>query len=415
MTQNSLEVTPTTLVYGGDALARLPDGRAVFIPFALPGELCRIRVVEEKERYARAELLEVLSGSPHRVKPRCLHFQECGGCHYQHINYQEQLSIKSAILADQLERVGKITDPPVKDIVAAPQEWNYRNHVQFHIDRGGNPGFHQHRSDHIVAVQECHLLEDSLNQIWPALDLEFISGLERVSLRAGEDGGDTIIVFECSDPQPMEFEIDLPLSVVLQGPGGEMILSGDDFTVIPVHQFPFVVSASSFFQVNTRMAELLVDHLLDALPLNPEQLVLDVYSGVGLFSVFLAPYVKEVIAIESHPSAADDFLYNLSEFENVTFYDSPAEDVLGELDVNPDIIILDPPRSGLSRTVLDQVTNLKPSWIAYISCDPATLARDAARLIKQGYTLMESTPFDMFPQTYHIESLNIFQRASRNV
>ncbi len=409
------EVTPTVYVYGGETLARLPDGRAVFIPYALPDERIRIRLVEEKERYARAELLEVLSASPARIEPRCVHFSHCGGCHYQHIPYQEQLIIKQAILKNQLERVGKLPDPPVSSMIPSPTAWNYRNHIQLHISESGNPGYFKHRSSQVVPIQECHLPEESLNQIWPALDLEYIPGLDRISLRSGEGGQDTMIVLESSDPQPIEFAVDLPLSAIHQGPGGEIVLAGDDFTIIEVHGFPFVVSAGSFFQVNTPVAELIVDYLLDALPLAEHTVLLDVYCGVGLFSVFLAPLVKQIIGIESDPSAAADFLYNLAGFDSVELYDVPAEDILPYLEVSPDIILLDPPRAGISKKVLDSVVSLQPDLIAYISCDPATLARDVSRLHNQGYQLQQSTPFDMFPQTYHIESVNIFQRTSREV
>ncbi len=412
MENNAFEVIPAACVYGGDALARLPDGRAVFIPYALPDETIRIHIVEDKERYARAEILEIISPAAQRITPRCPHYGDCGGCHYQHISYQDQLKIKQSILVEQLKRVGKLSDPPVQDVIPSPAEWNYRNHIQFHISADGEPGFLKHHSNQVVPIQECHLPEDSLNQIWPALDLEEIPGLDRISLRSGEDGQDTLLVLECSDPASIEFAVDLPLSAVLQGPGGEIILSGDEFTIIPVHNFPFVVSAGSFFQVNTRVAELIVDYLLEVLPLNEHTLFMDVYCGVGLFSVFIAPLVNKVIGIESDPSAGQDYLYNLAGFEGVELYDAPAEDILPNLDINPDIILLDPPRAGISREVLDSVVSLNPGMIVYISCDPATLGRDVSRFQNQGYMLVESTPFDMFPQTYHIESVNIFQKIS---
>ena len=408
---DEFEVKSTTCVYGGDALARLPDGRAVFIPYALPEELLRIRLVEEKERYARGEISEILRPSPDRIEPRCPHFKECGGCHYQHIPYQEQLRIKEAILADQLRRVGKIDTPPVKPIHPSPSAWNYRNHIQFHITEEGCPGFLKHRSSEIVAIQECHLPEEGINQIWPSFNLEFIPGLDRISLRSGEGGADTLILLESQGQESFEFSVDMPLSAVLQGPGGKIILSGDDFTIIPVLDFPFVVSAGSFFQTNTKVAETLVAYLFEVLPLE-DTICLDVYCGVGLFSAFLAPRVKKVIGIESNPSACEDFLYNLSEFKNVELFDLPAEDVIPDLELSPDIILLDPPRAGLSKTVLDNVANLSPDLIVYISCDPATLARDIQRFSNKGYLLKESTPFDMFPQTYHIESVNLLRRIS---
>jgi 23S rRNA (uracil1939-C5)-methyltransferase len=404
-------ITPTTFVYGGEALARLPDGRAVFIPYAFPDEELRIRLVEEKERYARGEIVEIIKASPLRIKPRCAHFGECGGCHYQYIPYEEQLKIKKNIFIDQLVRMGKMTDPPVKEIIPSPQQWNYRNQIRLHLSQKGEPGFLRSRSNEVVPIRECHLPADSLDKVWPSLSLDFIPGLDRISLRAGEEGQDTLIVLESSDPKPIEFSVDMPLSAVHQGPGGEIVLAGDDFTIIPIHEFPFVVSAGSFFQVNNQVAELIVDFLLERLPLEENSLVLDVYCGVGLFSVFLAPMVEKVIGIESDSQAGEDFLYNLAGYENVDFYDLPAEEVLPFLDLAPDIILLDPPRAGISKTVLDSVVALKPGLIAYISCDPATLARDADRFKKQGYVLEESILFDMFPQTFHIESVNIFQRA----
>ena len=406
------EVIPTTCVYGGDALARLPDGRAVFIPYALPEELLRIRLVEEKERYARGVISEILTPSPDRIQPRCPHFQDCGGCHYQHIPYQEQLRIKETILVDQLRRVGKINSPPVKPIHPSPSPWNYRNYIQFHVAEDGRPGFLKNRSSEIVPIQECHLPEENLNRIWPSFNLEYIPGLDRISLRAGEEGQDTLILLESQGQEPFEFSVDLPLSAVLQGPGGEIVLSGDDFTIIPVLDFPFVVSAGSFFQTNTLVAESLVEYALEVLPLEEDSVCLDVYCAAGLFSAFLAPRVKKVIGIESSSSACEDYLYNLAEFDNVELYDLPAEDVLAVLDISPDIILLDPPRAGLSKTVLDSVVDLGPDLIAYISCDPATLARDLERFNKKGFSLGESTPFDMFPQTYHIESFNLLRRTA---
>jgi len=405
------EITPTTCVYGGETLARLPDGRAVFIPYALPDEDLRIRLVEEKERYARGEIIEIIKSSPLRIEPDCPHYGECGGCHYQHIPYDEQLKIKRDIFIEQLVRMGKLTDPPVKEIIPSPQELNYRNQIKLHISKEGAPGFLKHRSNQVVPIQECHLPEDSLNQIWPSLNLEYIPGLDRISLRTGEEGQDTLVVLESSDPKPIEFSVDMPLSAVHQGPGGEIVLAGDDFTIIPIRDIPFVVSAGSFFQANTKVAELIVDFLLENLPFKEDSLILDVYCGVGLFSAFLAPLVGKVVGIESHPGAGEDFLYNLAGFDNVEFYDQPAEKVLPFLDISPDIILVDPPRAGISKTVLDSVVSLNPGLITYISCDPATLARDASRFLKQGYVLQESTLFDMFPQTFHIESVNYFRKA----
>ncbi len=408
--KQTFEVTPTKFTYGGEVMARLPDERVVFIPYALPGEKVRIRLTEDKQRYARAELLEVLEPAPGRIAPQCPHFMECGGCHYQHIPYPEQLKAKKAILRDQLERIGKFAGPPVRDVVPSPSQWNYRNHVQFHLSPGGKLGFLAPRSKRVVPIQECHLPDELINALWPLLEFNFIPGLEKVSLRSGEGDEDALLILESSDPHPFEFNVDIPLSAVHQGPGGQIVLSGDEFTILEVGGFPFVVSAGAFFQVNTSQAENMIAHLLETLPLSETTTLADVYCGGGLFSVFLAPRVEKLIGIETSPIAAEDFMYNLADFPNVDFYEAPAGDVLPHLEDSPDVILVDPPRVGLDKQTLDGILKLKPQTVAYISCDPSTLARDALRLTKGGYSLKQVTPFDMFPQTYHIESVSVFLR-----
>jgi len=173
----------------------------------------------------------------------------------------------------------------------------------------------------------------------------------------------------------------------------------------------FHVSAASFFQVNTEMAGKMAAHLLAHLRVSPATTLLDVYCGVGLFSAFFAPRLGRLIGIESSPSACEDFAVNLDEFDNVELYEAPAEDVLPALDVKPDIAIVDPPRAGLEKRSLDALLARGPARIAYVSCDPSTLARDAARLIAGCYRLVQVTPFDLFPQTYHIESISIFEKG----
>jgi len=403
-------VTPTTFTYGGETLARLPDGRVVFIPYVLPGEEVRIHLSEDKERYARGEALEILEPSQDRIEPRCPHFGECGGCHYQHMPYPQQLQVKKDILRDQWERIGGLTDAPVRDTVPSPKPWNYRNHVQFHLTGEGALGYKAFRSDQVIPIQECHLPEEVLNLVWPILDVEYIPGLDKVRLRSGEQEEDVLLVLESSEPEPIQFKVDFPLSAVYRGPGGQVVLSGDDFTVVDVRGFPFVVSAGSFFQVNTAVAEQIIDHLFDLLTLTEETVFLDVYCGGGLFSAFFAPHVGRVIGIESAPSSVEDFMHNLSGFENVELYEARAEDVLSHLDLHPDIILADPPRAGLAPEALDGILKLDPELFVYVSCDPATLARDGKRLRRGGYELSQSTPFDMFPHTYHIESVNLFQK-----
>jgi 23S rRNA (uracil1939-C5)-methyltransferase len=411
MASDLLTVKLEKLIYGGDALGRLSDGRAVFVPFCLPGETVRIRLTGEKRGHARAELFEVLEPSLDRIRPRCRHFGECGGCHYQHLSYPAQLSVKEDILRDQLVRIGKISDPPLEPVIPSPEEWNYRNHVQFHLTEGGKLGYVDVRERSVLPVSECHLPEVQLDELWSTLTFDPGLELERVSLRLGVDG-DTMLMLESDQAEIPGLELEADLSVAHITAGDIVILAGDDHVVMRVRDREFRVSAGSFFQVNTAMAERMVEFLLSRLPVSLEGTLLDVYCGVGLFSAFFAPLVGRLIGIESSSSACEDFAVNLEEFDNVELYEAPAEQVLPALDVAPGLVILDPPRAGLERKALDALLALSPVRLVYVSCDPSTLARDASRLIAGGYRLTSVTPFDLFPQTYHIESISIFEKET---
>jgi len=411
------DVELTTLIYGGEALGRLPDGRAVFVPFALPGEKVRLRLVEDKRNYARAELLEVLSPAIQRIQPRCVHFGVCGGCHYQHMPYADQLDAKRDILKDQLVRIGKMSDPPIQATISSPQPYNYRNYVQFHLTNEGRLGYYKAQAQQVFAVQECHLPEEPLNIVWPQLQFDSIPELERIGLRLGADN-DIQLILESSDLQPPEFSVeDLPISAVHLSEAGALVLAGSEQIIIEVLERSFQVSAGSFFQVNTPMAAAMITHLLENLTnyvalQSGSSVLLDVYCGVGLFSAFLAPRVRRLIGVESSPSAVEDFVANLDDFDNVEIYEAQAEQALPQLTLNPDIILVDPPRAGLEKAVLDSILRYFPKVLVYVSCDPATLARDARRLRKGGYRMRKITPFDLFPQTFHIESLSFWTPAA---
>ena len=403
------EVAFTAHAYGGEAFGRLPDGRAVFAPFAIPGEKARVRMVEERKGLVQTELVEVLTPAPERISPPCIHYMQCGGCHYQHLDYTAQLTAKQAILKDQLERIGKLRDVEAAPTVPSAQIFNYRNYVHFHLTPQGELGFQKRRSSETFPLQECCLPEGFLNDLWKRLDIAPVAGLERVSLRLSA-GDDVQLILESQDPQPPELLVEeLPVSAVHLSPQGCIVLAGSPAIQMEVLGRAFTVSAGSFFQVNTLMAEALVLHILNRLSLPPGAIVLDVYCGVGLFSAFLAPHVGRLIGVESSASACEDFEANLAECGHVELYEAPAEDVLTWLDVRPDFILIDPPRAGLSRRALDGVLKLQAPLLTYVSCDPATLARDAARLAAGGYRLREVTPLDFFPQTYHIESVSFWE------
>src|SRR5512140_2768486 len=259
----SFNLTLSGLVFGGDSVSRLPDGRAVFVPFGLPGEQVRVRIVEEKKRHARGVIEEILVPSPLRIQPRCVHFGECAGCQYQHMPYVEQLKVKEAILVDLLRKAG-IADPPVRPIRPAPDEWAYRNLLQFMLTVDGKLAYARHDTGEPLAIRECFLPEGSLNEIWPALEFEAESGSEAVDLRLGSDE-DALLVLGGSEPNPPDLSVELPISAVYEGPGGEMGLAGENYSVFELLGRPLKVSIGSFMRTNTRQTEALLGHVLDGL------------------------------------------------------------------------------------------------------------------------------------------------------
>ncbi len=403
------EVDITSLVFGGDGMGRLPDGRAVFVPFVLPGERVRVQPVEEKRGFVRASPIEVVSPSTERITPRCPHFGKCGGCQYQHIKYSQQLVVKQQLFAEQLIRIGGLVDPPVEPIHPSKNEWYYRNHVQFHLNSEGRLGYLSAGSHQVIPIQVCFLPEEPINETWPQLEFEPGVEIERLGLRVGSDDSVMLILESKEDGAP-EFSSTLPVSAVFTSLQGEVVLAGDDAVEIEVLGKVFHISAGSFFQVNTSQAADMVSHLLERLTVSPSMTLIDVYCGVGLFSAFLAPRVRELIGVELSPLACEDFAVNLDEFDHVSLYQGAAEQVLPTLNIQPDVVIVDPPRAGLDRRVLDAILHQAPNQLVYVSCDPATFARDVKRLIAGGYRLVSATPFDLFPQTAHIESVNFFTR-----
>ena len=408
------DLTTSANAFGGETIARLPDGRAVFIPFAIPGERLRVQLVETKPNFARARLLEVLEPSPLRIAPRRIHFSECGGCQYQHLPYEAQLAAKAEILRDQLTRLGKLDSPTINRVYASPNEFNYRNHIEFHLAPDGRLGFHRPRSHQILPISECHLPETALATLWPQLSFEPGLGIQRLGLRLGADEDIQVILVSENPTTPELVVEDLPVSIIHLSPFGPLVMAGSPSLEIEVLGRSFRVSAASFFQANTPVASLMVQHVLALLEerglLRSDALALELYCGVGLFSAFLAERVGRLVAVEASPEAVEDFAFNLDEFDNVEIYEAPAAQVLPGLDLKPDFVLLDPPRTGLEPAVLDRLLEMRPPLIVYVSCDPATLARDLRRLSIAGYRLADLALFDQFPQTSQIESISLWER-----
>lgn len=360
------------LIYGGDGLARI-DGRVVFVPYSIPGEVW--------------EDGKLVTASPQRIDPHCEYFGRCGGCHYQQLPYDEQLRQKKSILEEQLQRLGKLT-PPAIDVVSA-EPWGYRNRAQLHFD-GRKMGFHERGSNKLCEIDHCPISSPGINSAIKTLkemskDGRFPNFLQSVELFTNEK--ETLVnVLASSRPVGKRF-FDWC---------GERIPGA---TASSLDYEGFRVGHKSFFQVNRFLINSLVELALDSA--NGKWAV-DLYAGVGLFSRALTKTFEKVTAVEVVRSATADLEVNVPD---VAAIQESTEDYLATLEETPDFIVADPPRAGLGKRAVDHLLRIKAPLLTIVSCDPATLARDLQILTGGGYAIEKMTLVDLFPQTYHIESV----------
>lgn len=406
------ELELTGMAHGGSALGR-HEGRTIFVPYAIPGERITARIVQDKGRFARAQGVTLLDPSEARVTPRCPHFGpgRCGGCQWQHIDYAAQLEFKQQVVIDQMERIGGFRDVIVHPTLPSPDPWQYRSHVTFHVTEDGRLGFVATDDEHVIPIEECHIIRPELLDLFYALDLSEISNLTRVRLQVGTEPEERMILISTADNAPPEIETDVPASISLLFEDDQpMSLIGSSHVHYTIKGRVLQVTAGGFFQVNLPQAETLVNLVLDRLNLQGGESVLDLYAGVGLVTAFLAERAGLVTSVESYSPAVADADANLADFDNVELIEGSVEDVLPELQGPFEAAVLDPPRTGMETSALDALMALAPRKIVYVSCDPATLARDAKRMAAKGYQLRDVQPVDMFPQTFHIEAVAAFER-----
>jgi 23S rRNA (uracil1939-C5)-methyltransferase len=411
------------MAHGGAGIGREAEGRVVFVEGALPGERVEARVHRVDRSFARARLSSLPdSPSPDRQDAPCPHFgawpergaapeRHCGGCQWQHASYAAQLRYKQRILEDALERIGRIEAPPVLPPIGMEDPWRYRNKLRL---RAGPKGMGLISLDdaRIVPLSQCPIALPEIEALIEALDLDLDVGTE-VTLRASDLTGDRLIIIHADAEQIDEIEVGLDASVVLLRPdGGLEVAAGRPYLIERLEERDFIVPAASFFQVNRRMTLKLVEALREAIP-DDARILADVYSGVATFSTLLAPQFEEVFAIESDREAVAAALDNASGLEQISLVEADAAEGLAYLEDHPDTILVDPPRGGLAQEMSLLLADHPAHTIAYVSCEPTTLARDLRILANGGWRLQQCQPVDMFPQTYHIESVNLLRRIER--
>lgn len=429
------------LVFRGDGLARMPDGRVAFVPLTAPGDEILGAVREDHRDYVRAEAVEIRTASPLRVAPACPHFGACGGCQWLHLGTEGQTSWKAEILRELLARVAHLADPPVRPTLAPLPALHYRTRAQLKAARDAGRlrlGFFRRASRRVVDIGACPLLHPLLNEILSGLnrlrhpDLgRLLPGLEEVWLSASPRTGECLVALFARGAERRNLRY-LFHTLREQVPGlvGLVLFEGEGrrrpraleclgrrAIRMRVRDLDLRVDAVSFFQVSEEAAEALVAAVEVAVGAGPAERVLDCYCGVGTLTLPLARRAGTVTGVEAAAPAWADAVHNArtSRVGNATVLQRSTEAALMEAArgaQGADLVVLDPPRQGLSAAAAEGLVRLAPRRIVYASCDPSTLARDVGKLRAHGYALTGVQPLDLFPQTYHLEAVAVLDRSA---
>ena len=382
-----LSITIDSVAFGGQGVGRHGD-LVVFVPFTVDGDEGLIEVAEVKKSYVRGALKTLTAFSPWRTEPPCAVYGRCGGCQYQHVTYDHQLALKRQHIQDAFARIGKFIRIPLRDIIPSPSPWHYRGKAEFHVTRTPDQtivvGLARAASHEILDISHCEIVAPDIND-----DLVLLRRRVQATSKKKIDQREVLWSSEGSAATP---------------PGyiGRMVKGRE-----------LLVPRRSFFQANRLLAETLLDVVLEMCALTGVETVIDSYCGSGFFSVFLVPGARIFYGIEFAGDAvrAADMNVKTAGFDQALFYEGDVGHVLKDVFVKArqrvDVLVLDPPRIGLGLAVLSTVTQLRPSRIVYVSCNPATMARDIHFLADHGYTLEVLQPLDMFPQTSHIEVVGL--------
>ena len=394
-------------VYGGYVIGR--DGKVIFIKGAVPGEIVEVTVVERKKDYSISYVTNVLEPSPFRREPPCSIFGICGGCHFQFIGYEKQTSIKEEIILDTMRRIGGV------DILLEPSmtgnEFGYRHRANFKVSAEGNIGFYRDGTRDVVPVEKCLLMNEKINDVLQSLrdiDLRGIKDIQVIS-------GDTVVILIKGDisERTIQYIMDRGISGIAFENGDSI---GKDYITLDLNGLKYTVTPWSFFQSNWALNRVMVDAVIKRLAPLDDKKVLDLYAGSGNFSLPVALSAEEVVSVEENYYAVEDGRRNasLNGIKNCIFINASVEGISkGEKkqkaekffsDATYDIVVLDPPRRGLTSDSFDKLMELAPKKIAYLSCNPPTLARDIKKM-KERYETESLCMIDFFPNTYHIEAL----------
>lgn len=436
--QQELIFSIHSLGHTGEGVGHL-DGYTIFVDGALPGEVVKVSLYELHKSYGKANLVEIIQPSPNRTQPVCSLFGQCGGCQLMHLNYSEQLIQKQKRVENALKEIGKLS-VKVEPCLPSPLELQYRNKIQLPVRQGAEGpylGLYARSSHDLVKVDHCHIhcsvgekIYQKIKELLPDSTIEPYDSqkgtgeLRCILIKSSINLSEVLVVLitktsHVKKLQDFAEKIMSASSLIkgvvqnINGASGNSIL-GDQYKLLcgamyireRLSDLYFHISPASFFQINTSQAENLYRKALEISDLNGDETVLDAYCGVGTLSLYFARHCKKIIGIECVPEAIKDANENakLNSIHNATFFCAYLEDYINDIQ-SIDLMILNPPRKGCEKSILERIKNISPKKIIYISCNPSTLARDLAILHAYGYAIELVHPFDMFPQTAHVECL----------
>lgn len=388
------------------------DGKIIFVENALPGEEVEIEVIKEKKQLKEARVTSYQSESLDRRIPPCPYYETCGGCHIMHMTYEKQLEWKQEKVKEILQKfLDKDISFPIRPIIAS-EELGYRNKVTFQVD--SKIGYYEKGSNQIVPVKHCDLISKKMNLILSKLSEMQLDNCSQIVIRASENFEQIMVIFhtntDINQKQIIEALQPYVTSMYIKNKQYECIY-GDDAIEEKLGDYIFTISPDSFFQVNTKQAEKMYELVKKYAALEKEDSLLDLYCGTGTIGLYLSDKCKKVLGVEINGQAVEDAKKNrqANHIENAEFVCSDVANIVDQIKDHYSVVIVDPPRSGLDTKTISYLKQWNVKRIVYVSCDPVTLARDL-NLLKDVYEVIEVTPIDMFPQTYHVETVVCLQK-----
>ncbi len=386
------------------------DGKITFVENALPGEIVDIKIIKSEKKINEAVLEKIIKKSPKRVEPICPYYHECGGCSLMHLSYDDQLLYKENKVVDILKKFGGIEEAKINKIIPSPDVYNYRNKVVLKCN--GKLGYYKRKTNDIINIESCYLVSDKLNNIIKKLNENGLDKeVKEVTVRNIIEDDYSLTLSLQNGLNNYDKYKKIVSKLTLLDKNNKEITSNNSKIIGRLGKKEYLVSPTAFFQVNTKQTVNLYDKILEYVKEENPKSLIDLYCGTGTIGIYVSDYTEKLFGVEINKKAIEDAKENarINDVKNATFVAGDTKTILGKNNLKSDMVIVDPPRSGLDKNVISDLFKIGSKKIIYVSCDPITLARDL-KILNEKYEVVEVTPFDMFPNTYHVENVVLLKR-----